>query len=229
MEKMSIDDAVKETVDALNKLKPCKTCALSNEECTWCYENKCKISPYNYGCNKYITKEEAVRRLAIIEHEKYCKELRKLTLDMDIMGYTISAAAIMLEKIDKQLEDSYNNIKEKTDDNIRSHQESKKNRDRLRKAYAKMRFSATDMRNTYDRYIEYFFTHQFTDEDGKYNAVESDKSLANSGVISKFVKMFVDRALDNEENATKILDYMSSLKGSGIYNEADFNKGVINK
>lgn len=223
----SVDEIVKETVSALNALKPCKSCIYSNEDCSWCFENKIRIYPFQYGCNKHITNEEAVRKLAEIELEKQKKEVAKLTLDMDIMGYAINAASIILEKIDNELERSYNSIKSKSDETIKNHQESKKNRDRLRKAYAQMKANATDMRNTYNRYIEYFFTHQFTDLDNKYDVVASDKNLANSGIVSKVIKLFVDRALENEDNANKIVDYMMSLKGSGIYEDRDFDKGLI--
>lgn len=227
MEKMDLEEAVRETVKVLDEMKPCRSCIFANEACDWCTENKIKIHPSQYGCRKYMTNEDAVRELAKIEHAKYCKELAKMTLDMDVMGYTINAASIMLEKIDKELERSYNSIKERTDESIKKHKESKKNRDRLRKAYAQMKFNAADMRNTFDRYVEYFFMHQFTDEHGKYNEIESDKNLSNSGVISKVIKVFVDRALDNEENAKKILEFMLSLEGSGVYDEHDFNSGII--
>lgn len=226
---MDVEEAVRETVQVLNDMKPCKACIHANENCTWCFENKIRIHPSQYGCRKHITNEEAVRELAKAEHQKYCKELAKMTLDMDVMGYTINAASIILEKIDKDLERSYNSISEKTDDSIKKHNESKKNRDRLRKAYVQMKFNASDMRNTFDRYVEYFFTTQFTDENGKYNGVESDKNLANSGVVSKVIKIFVDRALDNPDNANKIIDFMLSLKGSGIYTEHDFDNVLIRK
>lgn len=227
MNNNSIDDIVKETVGVLNSLKPCKSCIHANADCSWCAENKIRIYPFQYGCRKHITNEEAVRKLAEIELEKQKKEVARLTFDMDIMGYAINAASIIMEKIDQELEMSYKSIKDKTDETIRNHQESKRNRDRLRKAYAQMKANATDMRNTYNRYIEYFFTHQFTDYDGKYDVVASDKNLANSGIVSKVIKLFVDRALDNEENANKIVDYMMSLKGSGIYEDKDFDKGLI--
>ena len=90
-----------------------------------------------------------------------------------------------------------------------------------------MKCNAQDMRNTYDRYVEYFFNHQFTDDMGKYNGLESDKNLANSGIISKVIKIFVDRALDNEQNAKKMMDFMLSLQGSGVYDSSDFDKMMI--
>lgn len=224
---ISLEESIQDTLDTINKLKPCKACVFSNPECTWCSENNIKIFPFQNGCNKHITNEEAIRKLAEVEYEKFKKEIAKTTLDLDTMGYTINAASIMLEKIDAEMERSYNSITEKTDEYIRTHKESKKNRERLRKAYAQMKFNASDMRNTYDRYVEYFFTHQFTDKDGVYNSVEADKNLANSGLVSKAIKLFVDRALDNPENANKMIEFMLSLTGSGIYDEKDFNSGII--
>ena len=104
---MDIEDTVRETVKVLDELKPCHACIFANENCTWCTENKIKIHPNQYGCGKHITNEEAVRKLAEMEHEKFRKELAKLTLDFDIMGYAINAASIILEKIDKDIERSY--------------------------------------------------------------------------------------------------------------------------
>lgn len=227
MEIVTLEESVQGTLDTINKLKPCKACVFANEDCTWCTENKTKIYPFQYGCKKHLTNEEAVRKLAEIEYKKFCDEIAKTTLDLDIMGYTINAASIMLEKIDADMEKSYKSVKEHNSEYIKAHNDSKKNRDRLRKAYAQMKFNANDMRNTYDRYVEYFFTHQFTDNNGVYNTVEADKNLANSGLVSKAIKLFVDRALDNPENASKMIEFMLSLTGSGIYNEKDFDSGII--
>lgn len=224
---MDIEETVRETVKVLDELKPCHACIHSNDSCTWCYENKVKIHPKQYGCRKHITNEQAVRKLAEIEYEKHRKELAKLTLDFDIMGYAISAAAIILEKADEDIERQYNSVQNKSDDNVRAHDASKKNRDRLHKAYKQMKFLANDMRNIYNRYVEYFFTYQFTDENGKYNPVESDKNLANSGIVAKFIKVLIDRCLDNEENGKLILNYMMSLKGSGVYEDKDFDRVMI--
>ena len=70
---MDVEEAVRETVQVLNDMKPCKACIHANENCTWCFENKIRIHPSQYGCRKHITNEEAVRELAKAEHQKYCK------------------------------------------------------------------------------------------------------------------------------------------------------------
>lgn len=227
MNDIQIEDVVRETIKVLNEQKQCHSCVHSNPTCTWCSENKIKIHPCQYGCRKHITNEENVIRLAKIEHAKYCKEMAKRTLDLDVIGYTINAASIMLEKLDKELERQYNSIIDKDDETTKRFGESKRRRDRLRKAFSQMKFSAMDMRNTFDRHVEYFFNYCFTDSMGNYDGVEADKNLFNSGVISKVVKLFVDRALDNSENSDKMIAYMMSLEGSGVYDEQDFNNGII--
>lgn len=228
MSKELVKNLIEETTEKLLSKRECRTCIFSNETCDWCMENKIKINGFMYGCGKYMTRQDAIRKHTEILCEEHCKDFAKTTLDMDTMGYTINAASIMLEKIDRKLDASYKSIKHPTSEEEKNHKESKKQRDRLLKAYNKMRFCAMDMRNTFDDYVEYFFTYQFTDEAGKYNESESDKNLVNSGIIAKFVKLLVDRCLDNKENGELILKYMLSLKGSGVYEEKDFNEMMIN-
>lgn len=218
---------IEDTTQKLITERLCRTCVFSNDACDWCMENKIKLHKAQYGCNKYMTRQDAIRRQTEIEYEKYTKELSRLALDMDVMGYAINAASIMLEKLDRELEASYNSLENPTDADDKSHKESKKNRDRLKKAYSKMKFNAMDMRNTFNDYVEYFFTYNFTDQQGNFNEKESDKNLVNSGIIAKFIKVFVDRCLDNKENGEAIINFMLSLKGSGIYSDRDFNKVMI--
>lgn len=222
-----IKGVINDTTEKLITERLCRTCIFSNEDCSWCMENKIELHKAKYGCNKHMTRQDAIRKEAELQYETYNKDMQRLALDMDTMGYTINAASIMLEKLDKELEASFKSIKHPTAEEERNHKESKKNRDRLQKAYSEMKFHAMDMRNAFNRYVEHFFTYQFTDEKGKFNWVESDKNLMNSGIVGKFTKVLVDRCLDNKKNGELILDYMLSLKGSGIYTERDFDKVMI--
>lgn len=220
-------EIMEDVTDKLITERQCRTCIFSNDTCDWCFENKIKLNYNKYGCNKHMTRQDAIRKHTELEYQKHLATMQRMTLDLDTMGYTINAASIMLEKLDKELNASYESIKHPTSEDEKSHKESKKTRDRLQKAYSKMKFNAMDMRNTFNDYVEYFFTYQFTDEQGKYNGKEADVNLVNSGLIAKFVKVFVDRCLDNKDNGQLIIDYMLSLKGSGIYDETDFNKMMI--
>lgn len=229
MNKELINSVMNDVTEKLLTERQCRTCIFSNDPCTWCMENKIKLNPSQYGCNKHKTRQEEIRMQTELEIAKYTRDLARITLDMDTMGYTINAASIMLEKLDMELEETYKAIKQRTKEEEKKHDVSKKNRERLIKAYNKMRFNIMDMRNTFDDYVERFFIYQFTDEHGKYNEKESDKNLVNSGIVAKFVKILIDRCLDNKENGELILNFMLSLKGSGVYTEADFNKVMIKK
>lgn len=224
-----LEFVINDTKETLNVIRPCHSCIFANDKCTWCREKKININPNKQGCETFMTNEDALRKIAELEYEKYQKDFKKNHLDLDTICYTINAASIMLEKLDQKLDKSYAEKKEITREMERNHNESKKNRDRLKKAFFSMKANIMDMRNTYNKYVEYFFTHQFTDEFGKYDWKEADKNLSNAGTITKVIKLFVDRALDNDENAVKMFEFMEALKGSGVYEEEDFNSGLIKK
>lgn len=224
-----IETAIEQSKAVLEMERPCRACVFSNGDCTWCSENKIQINRFMRGCRKFMTNEQAIRKVAEEEYKKHQRDLTRLMLKMDIMAYLINGASIELEKIDKELEDSYNAVRVKDDETIKNHGERKRNRDRLHKAYKAMKFSAQDMRNTFDTYVEHYFTTIFSEEDGSYNFKEADKNLVNSGVITSFVRLFVDRTLENGENADSIMKHMISLKGSGILNESDFGECMIRK
>lgn len=220
--------AIEQSKEVLIKERPCKACIFSSENCTWCIENKIPITPYMRGCRKYMTNEEAIRKIAEEEHKRHQRDLGRIMLKMDIMAYLINGASLVLEEVDSELESSYEALKNKDDDTIRNHAERKKNRGRLEKAYKSMKFDLQDIRNTFTRYVDYYFNVIFSDKDG-YDFKESDKNLVNSGVVASFVKVFVDRTLENGDNAEDIMKHMMSLKGSGILDERDFGRSMIRK
>lgn len=227
--KEQFDEVMKDAKKVIAELKPCKLCIHSNEACDWCHENKMPIHPHQYGCRKHMTNEEALEKITREEFEKHSAQLRRMQLELDIMGYEIGAASQTLEKIDAELCQSYNAIKVKDEACIKNHKESKKNRDRLAKAYKELQFKAQDIRNIYDRYVEYFFNTLYTEEDGTYNWRENEKSLVNTGVINSFVRVLVDKTLDNAENANKIMQFMLSLKGCGVYEDEHVEKFMIRR
>lgn len=218
-----------QTKERAQELKPCVLCVHKNADCTYCFENKIPISTSSYGCRKHMTDEELLRKNAKEEYERQMAIRKRMLLELDIMGYEIGAAQQTLEKLDAELCASYNAIKNKDKECIDNHNESKKNRDRLAKAFTQLKAHAQDMRNTYNRYVEYFFNTLFTEENGNYNWKESDKNLVNTGVINTFVRVLVDKTLENGENAEAIMNFMLSLKGSGIYDEKQVGKFMIRR
>lgn len=224
-----IEGLVNETKQKANEQKPCFTCVFSNDTCTWCYENKIEIHKFKYGCRKHMNNDELIRKNTEEQYKKSLATQQRMLLELDIMSYEIGAAQQTLEKLDAELQASYNKIENPDMETEGNHTESKKKRDRLAKAFVQMKAYAQDMRNTYTKYVEYYFDSLFGDEDGKYDWKESDKYLSNMGVINQFVRVLVDRTLENGENADAIMKYMLSLKGSGIYDDRQVGKFKIRK
>ena len=99
-------DAIEQTKEVLAMERPCKACVFSNEACDWCIENKIPINRYMRGCRKFMTNEEAVRKVAEAEQERQRVAMTKMYFEMDIMGYLANAASLILEKIDKRIDAS---------------------------------------------------------------------------------------------------------------------------
>lgn len=217
------------TLEELNREKPCRFCIFSNDECTWCRENKIKLHKAMRGCRKFITKNDALKKLAQEKAEAFNKNTRKVLLKMNIMDYMINGSNLVLEKIDVHMDRSYKEIEDPTPQQQKSHQEAQKKRDKLHKAYKEMKFKIQDMRSVFNRYVQYYFDVMFTDENGRYDGSESDKNLCNTGIVTAATSMFIDRALENGDNADAIMQFMRSLTGSGILDEYDFKELIISK
>ena len=229
MKNEAIEGLIDETKKRANELKPCCTCVFSNEPCTWCFENKIPIHKAKYGCAKHINNDELIRKQTEEQYKKSLATQQRLLLELDIMSYEIGAAQQTLEKLDAELQASYSKIEKPDRETEINHKESKQRRAKLGKAFAQLKAYAQDMRNTYNKYVEYYFDTLFGDENGKYDWKESDKYLSNMGVINQFVRVLVDRTLENGENADAIMNFMLSLKGSGIYDSRQVGKFKIRK
>lgn len=232
MEKITIEEAVQAVKAEIAhdwRLKKCINCILISEDQKSCVDTGLPVAPYTYGCPKHITNEQALRKIAEQEMKSYQEQMTRLLLRLDIMSYLVNGASMVLEVIDRELDADYNALTKKDEETVSNHKESKRNRDRLRKAYKSMKFSLQDIRNTYERYVEYFFATLFTEDDGRYNVKESDKNLFNAGTVTAFVNLFVDCSLDNSENCNAIMDFMKKLKRSGIFAENEHERYLIKR
>lgn len=220
---------VRKTIGENPKLKSCQLCVWSNEGCTWCQAMDKAIRPYlqTQFCKHYMTNEEALKVMAEQGRQEQQHKYARLFLLMDIMAYLAEGADKVLEDVSNELEQDYKDAKDKSSQAERNHKESKRNRERLHKAYVEMREHMRDSRNAFNNYVQHYFKTIFCDDDGKWNVPELDKNSVNSGVVTAFNKVLVDRTLDNGENAGKIMDYMLSLPGSGILSERDFGKSMV--
>lgn len=211
------------------RLKSCKMCVWANEGCTHCRHLNIPITPITISqyCKFYMTNSEALQVLAEHGRQEQIQKYQRLFLLMDIMAYMANGADAVLEEVGNELDEDYKEARDKSPQAEKNHNESKRNREKLHKGYVKMREAMRDARNAFNDYVQHYFKTIFCDDDGKWNVPEFDKNSVNSGVITAFTKVLVDRTLDNGENAEKIMDFMLSLTGSGILNERDFGKSMI--
>lgn len=223
-----LEKVIQMTRAQVNRLKPCALCVYANESCTYCSENDIIIqSPKQYGCRKHTTKEELIRKVAKQEWDAYVAKTARRFLEMDIMGYMIAGASQTMEKLDAEMNAEYNSVKDRDPETELDHKQRRANRQRLLKSYSELKDLARKYRREYDKNVELYFSTLFTEEDGTYDYKESDKNLRNAGTINKFVRVFVDKALDNSENANAIMAFMESLPGSGIFEGQNSDKYLI--
>lgn len=220
--------AIELTKMVLEQERPCKACVYSNEACDWCMENKIPINRFMRGCRKFMTNEEAVRQVAIAEQERQRTEMTKILFEMDIMGYLANAAALLLEKVDKRIEKNHEGVEQTTREKEKQ-MKSKGRRQKLLKAYKDIKFKMKDVRSVFENYVEYYFDCMFAEKDGSYDIKESDKNLANSGVIAFINSKIVDKILDNGDNANKILAFLDTLEGANILDEDDYGSFLIKR
>lgn len=224
------DDVAQET----NRLKPCKSCIFANESCTWCIELKKEIKPWNYGCYKHMTNQQALRKIAEEEYQKNVKEVTRRFFEMDIISYLIEAASQSLEKLDAEFVEEHEQAMKAADAKAnnneleKKYQKKKSNRDKLAKGFSEMKYHAQNFRSSYEKYITHFFNTLFAEEEG-YNVKEYQKVSSNAGVINLIVHEYCDKSLDNADNANSILQHMMNLKGSGIYDDYHKGKFLIRK
>jgi hypothetical protein len=217
-----------------NRLKPCKSCIFANEPCTWCMELKKEIKPWNYGCFRHITNQEALRQIAEEEYRRNIKDMTRRYFDMDIISYLVEAASQSLEKLDAEIVADHEEAMKAADAKANNNEREKKfrkkkdNRNKLLKGFAEMKYHAQNFRSAYDKYVVHFFNSLFEEEEG-YNFKEHQKVSCNAGVINLIVREFCDKSLDSSENANAIFNFMSGLKGSGIYDDYHKNKFLIKK
>ena len=221
-------DAIEQTKEVLAMERPCRACVFSNESCDWCMENKIPINRYMRGCRKFMTNEEAVRKVAEAEQERQRVVMTKMYFEMDIMGYLANAASLILEKIDKRLDASIEDPGT-TSTERENRQKRSLRRKKLLKAYKEIKFKVQDIRSVFENYVEFYFNSIFEEKNGGYDFKESDKNLANSGVIAFINCLMIDKILDNGDNANKILEFLNSLEGANILDENDYGSFLIKK
>lgn len=192
------------------KLQPCALCMNFDPEKHWCEKYQQTKHAYNYGSNCFITNEIALRALLLQERKRSIQRKAVLLRKMDIMEALINGADLVREDIQDMLQKDYArlDIKAKNDDAV--YQKSKRNLDRLRKAYAEMKASCHKIELSYRNYCEYWHQFMFADEYGCFDK-EYDKYKSNAGFLTYSFFIMDDAMYESEEAVEVFNNFLNSL------------------
>ena len=178
-------------------------------------EGKCVLynqekKAYNYGTNCFLTNEIALRALLLQEKKRGTERKAKLLRKMDIMEALINGADMVRDDIQEMLETDYQRLDIKAKNDDETYQRSKKNLQRLQKAYAQMKASMQTIESEYRNYCEYWHKFMFADEDGKYD-IQYDKYKSNHGFLTYCTFILDDAMYESEENVETFTTFLNNL------------------
>ena len=221
---------VKEELDENNILKRHSFCVHYNPETKMCLCKNMKVnSVYAPHCKEYITSEQALRKLAETERQEAVNTLTQMQFKIDIMTHLINAAMILIQDVDKELEERWNKVKNHTTEEERKNAEYKKNRKKLADAYKRMRYYVQNIDSEYRNYIEHYLNRIFTNEDGTYNVKDWQQFSISGGVMAALASEFCEVALDNNDNANAVFQFIGGLKRAGILSKGQTQKYLVKK
>ena len=191
-------------------LQPCQLCMHFDPVKKWCRHYQQAKQLYNYGSNCFITNEIALKALLLQERKRSIYRKAVLQRKMDIMEALINGADLVRDDILDMITKDYErlDIKTKTDDE--TYRRSKKNLDRLAKAYAKMKAALQDIESEYKNYCEYWHQFMFADEFGCYNK-EYDKYKGNAGFLTYSFFVMDDAMYESEESVEVFINFLNGL------------------
>lgn len=213
-EEITIDqeyiEAAKAEILKNPKLQPCQLCMHFDPVKKWCHHYQQAKQLYNYGSNCFITNEIALKALLLQERKRSIYRKAVLQRKMDIMEALINGADLVRDDILDMITKDYErlDIKAKTDDE--TYRKSKKNLDRLAKAYGKMKAALQDIESEYKSYCEYWHQFMFADEFGCYNK-EYDKYKSNAGFLTYSFFVMDDAMYESEESVEVFINFLNGL------------------
>lgn len=219
---------VEEAKDAIRADKMCKTCVFSNEPCTRCILHNKDINRAMYGCGDHLTDSQYLDRLAEEQLEEEKKKIARRYLEMDLMSYFIQGAMQILEKTDREQKAIFESIEFPTDEDKKRYTKKKDRRDKLRKGYIEMKCAAQDMRNAYNKYVQYYLDTLYNDKNG-YDYKECDKSFVNAGYITAISAAILNKVMDSEENLNALMNFIFNLKGVDIMTKQECLRYLVNR
>lgn len=192
------------------KLQPCQLCMHFDPVKKWCRHYQQAKQLYNYGSNCFITNEIALKALLLQERKRSLHRKAVLQKKMDVMEALINGADLVRSDILDMLEKDYKrlDIKAPSDDEV--YKRSKKNLERLRKAYITMKALCQDIELQYKRYCEYWHQFMFEDENGCYS-LEYDKYKSNAGFLTYSFFIMDDALYESQETVEVFVNFLNNL------------------
>ena len=232
----SIELEIQEVKEELNNSKILQQhsfCVHYDAKTKTCMCKNMKVnSVYAPHCKEYITSEQALRKLAEAERQQAVEKFMQMQFKIDIMTHLINAAMIMITDVDKELKESWDKVEKRTPhtpEEERTNAEYVRNRKKLTDAYKKMKYYIQNIDSEYRNYIEHYLNRIFTNKDGTYNVKEWQQYSISGGVMAALAAEFCEVALDNNDNANAVFQFIGGLKRCGILHKRDTEKYLIRK
>lgn len=229
----NIETDIKEVKEGLNNkelLPKHEYCVHFIPETKECMCKKMKVTTvYAPYCKEYLTSETALRKLAETERQKEVDGLIQKQFKLDIMAHLVNAAMIIIEDLNAELNESWEKVKNHTSEEERTNAEYKRNRKKLIDAHKKMRYYIQNIDSEYRNYIEYYLNRIFTNTDGTYNVTEWQQFSISGGVMAALAAEFCEVALDNNDNANAVFEFIGGLKRVGILDRSKTQRYLVKK
>ena len=203
-------EAAKAEMLVNSKLQSCTLCMHFDEEKKWCHFYRQPKQVYNYGSNCFVTNEIALKALLLQERKRSIHRKAVLQKKLDIMEALINGADMVREDVWDMIERDYKRLDIKAQQDDETYKKSKRNIQRLQKAYAEMKACCHKMELSYRNYCEYWHQFMFADEYGCYDK-EYDKYKANAGFLAYLFFVLDDAMYESEENVETFIGMLDSL------------------
>lgn len=232
------------------KLRKCQECVHSNDDCTFCNENKKVIFPYQYACFNFKDDEEYKReRAASIAKEAAETSLRwqktqqveeiKCNWILTLMIDMVVASQILLEDFERRTNMMFKNNPFPDAEDVANHKSDKdwifKHKyafANIKKIYESMKNKFEDgcskIRTTFESTIQKHIVAMCTEKETKkldeklYTAID-----VNAAEFTRLMMLVMNKVVGTNENFEKIVDFVAQLEGEDVFSPNDISRFKI--
>lgn len=248
--KVTIQSTENLPITRSGKLRECKECKYSNNDCTFCSLLNKHIYPYQYACFEFITDEEyekkRIESIAInaaqlsaqwqatqIKEEEKCNWLLTLMIDM------IVGSQILLEDFERRSDSMFKNNPFPDKEDVSNHKSDKdwifthkyafssmkKQYDGMKKKFESI---CNKIRTTFESTIQKHIVEMCTEketnklDEKKYTAID-----INAAEFTRLMMLVMNKTVGNDENFNKIVDFIAQLDGEDVFSPNDISRFKI--